>query len=387
MSSAVANGRSSAGEGADVGSRWGRLGPYYAMFPVEFAREVIGKFSSAGALVLDPFAGRGTSVYAAADMDRRAVGVEINPVGWVYGKAKIAPAPKPSMLARLDEICALAPKYTAQAEALPEFYHICFSADVRRFLLAAQARLKWRQSPVDRTLMALIVMHLHGKENEGMSNQMRQTKAMAPAYSIAWWRKNGMETPPDIDPREFLRKRIEWRYAKGAPSFSGAARLYLGDSAKIMGRIAKTQRAEASRAKTSRAKASLLFTSPPYKGVVNYHADQWLRLWLLGGPDSPKSLGEKNKGRFNSKAAYRAMLRSVFSKCAAMMKKDGVVYVRTDMRKFTHECTLEILQECFPKHKLREEKSYVDIKKTQTRLFANTSFLEKPGEIDIIMEP
>ena len=377
MSSAVANGRSSAGEGADVGSRWGRLGPYYAMFPVEFAREVIGKFSSAGELVLDPFAGRGTSVYAAADMDRHAVGVEINPVGWVYGKAKIAPATKPSMLARLDKICAQAPKYAAQAEALPEFYQVCFSADVQRFLLAARACLNWRQSRVDTTLMALIAMYLHGKENEGMSNQMQQTKAMGPAYSIAWWRKNGMETPPDIDPREFLRKRIEWRYAKGAPSFSGAARLYLGDSVKLLGQIAKTQT----------AKASLLFTSPPYKGVVNYHADQWLRLWLLGGPDSPKSLGEKNKGRFNSKAAYRAMLRSVFSKCAAMMEKDGVVYVRTDMRKFTHECTLEILQECFPKHKLREEESYVDIKKTQTRVFANTSLLKKPGEIDIIMEP
>ena len=285
MSSAVANGRPSAGEGADVGSRWRRFGPYYAMFPVEFAQQVIGEFSSAGELVLDPFAGRGTSVYTAADMDRCAVGVEINPVGWIYGKAKIAPAPKPSILARLDEICALAPKYTAQAEALPEFYHICFNADVRRFLLAAQAHLNWRRSRVDRTLMALIAMHLHGKENEGMSNQMQQTKAMGPAYSITWWRKNGMETPPDIDPREFLRKKIEWRYAKGAPSFSSSARLYLGDSAKRLGQIAKTQT----------AKASLLFTSPPYQGVVNYHADQWLRLWLLGGPDSPKSLGKKTK--------------------------------------------------------------------------------------------
>ena len=374
MSSAIVNGRSSAGEGADVGSRWGRLGPYYAMFPVEFAREVIGKFSSADELVLDPFAGRGTSVYAAADMGRRAVGVEINPVGWVYGKAKIAPAPKSSMLARLDEICAQAPKYAAQAEALPEFYQVCFNANVRCFLLAARAHLNWRQRPVDTTLMALIATHLHGKENEGMSNQMQQTKAMGPAYSIAWWRKNGMETPPDIDPREFLRKKIEWRYAKGIPSFSGAARLYLGDSVKRLGQIAKTQ------------PAKLLFTSPPYKGVVNYHTDQWLRLWVLGGPDSPKSLGEKNKGRFNSKADYREMLRSVFSKCATMMAKDGVVYVRTDMRPFTHECTQEILQECFPKYKHWEEKkSYVGMKKTQTRLFANTSFLKKPGEIDIIM--
>ena len=359
----------------DATKRWECLGPYYAMFPVGFARDVIGEYSRAGGLVLDPFAGRGTSIYAAADLGRCAVGVEINRVGWLYGKAKIMPAPKPAMLARLDEVCARMPNFAAQARALPEFYHFCFSRDVQRFLLAARACLNWRRNHTDATLMALVVMHLHGKKSEGMSNQMRQTKAMSPAYSIRWWREHGMETPPDVDPREFLRKKIEWRYAKGTPSFRESPRLYLNDSVRMLGRIAKAQH----------GKASLLFTSPPYKGVVNYHADQWLRLWLLGGPDSPKSLGEKHKGRFNSKTAYRAMLRAVFSKCAAMTAKDGIVYVRTDIREFTLNCTREILRECFPKHKMREQKSYA--KKTQTRLFAITPLLKKPGEVDIIMTP
>jgi hypothetical protein len=31
----------------------------------------------------------------------------------------------------------------------------------------------------------------------------------------------------------------------------------------------------------------LLFTSPPYYGVVTYHSDQWLRGWLLGGEPRP----------------------------------------------------------------------------------------------------
>ena len=359
----------------DATKRWECLGPYYAMFPVGFAREVIGKYSRKSGFVLDPFAGRGTSVYAAADLGRRAMGIEINPVGWLYGRAKITPAPKRAMLARLDEVCARMPNFATQARALPEFYHFCFSRDVQRFLLAARARLNWRRNHTDATLMALVVMHLHGKKSEGMSNQMRQTKAMSPAYSIRWWRGRGMETPPDIDPREFLRKKIEWRYAKGTPSFRESPRLYLGDSVKVLGRIAKAQN----------GKASLLFTSPPYRGVVNYHADQWLRLWLLGGPDSPKSLGEKNKGRFNSKAAYRAMLRAVFSKCAAMTAKDAVVYVRTDMREFTRACTREVLLECFPGHQKEEVESYAQ--NSQTRLFANKSSLKKPGEVDIIMTP
>ena len=361
--------------GMDAGARWECLGPYYAMFPVSFAREVIREHSRRGGLVLDPFAGRGTSVYAAADLGRCGVGVEINPVGWLYGKAKIAPAPQQHMLARLDDICARIPGFADQAEALPEFYHLCFSRDVRCFLLAAQKHLNWRRNQVDQTLMALITMHLHGKKGEGMSNQMQQTKAMGPAYSLRWWRERGMETPPDIDPREFLQKKIEWRYAKGIPSLSKVAHLYLGDSLRVLGRIARTRG----------AKASLLFTSPPYMGVVNYHTDQWLRLWLLGGPDRPKSLREKNKGRFGSQADYRAMLHTVFSKCAGMMTKDAAVYVRTDIREFTRKCTRETLRECFPGHKLREQESYAQ--SSQTRLFANKSSLPRPGEVDIIMTP
>lgn len=313
--------------------------------------------------------------HAAADLGRRAVGIEINPVGWLYGKAKIAPASKPAMLDRLDKVCAQMPRFAARARALPEFYHLCFSRDVRRFLLAARECLNWRHSRTDCTLMSLIVMHLHGKKSEGMSNQMRQTKAMSPAYSIRWWRGHGMETPPDIDPREFLRKKIEWRHAKGTPVFRESPRMYLGDSVEVLGRVAKAQQ----------AKASLLFTSPPYQGIVNYHADQWLRLWLLGGPDAPKSLGEKNKGRFNSKSDYRAMLHAVFSKCAAMTADDGIVYVRTDMREFTLNCVREILRECFPGRRMTEKESFAQ--KTQTRLFANKSSLEKPGETDIILTP
>ena len=46
--------------------RWARMGPYYAMFPVDFAFRVVDRYARSNAPVLDPFAGRGTSVFAAA---------------------------------------------------------------------------------------------------------------------------------------------------------------------------------------------------------------------------------------------------------------------------------------------------------------------------------
>src|SRR5438093_10211262 len=87
--------------------RWSGLGPYYAMFPVEFAFNVVREYSNPGARVLDPFAGRGTSVYAAAASGRSACGVEINPVGWVYGRVKLGPAALPNVLRRISEISQL----------------------------------------------------------------------------------------------------------------------------------------------------------------------------------------------------------------------------------------------------------------------------------------
>lgn len=39
-------------------ARWARYGPYYAMFPLEFAFDVVNKYSKEGDFILDPFAGR-----------------------------------------------------------------------------------------------------------------------------------------------------------------------------------------------------------------------------------------------------------------------------------------------------------------------------------------
>src|SRR5205823_10966903 len=80
--------------------RWAGIGPYYAMFPVPFAFDVIDRYTPHGGRVLDPFAGRGSSVYAAAATGREALGIEINRVGWVYSQAKLAPASHEQVLAR-----------------------------------------------------------------------------------------------------------------------------------------------------------------------------------------------------------------------------------------------------------------------------------------------
>jgi hypothetical protein len=256
-------------------SRWAGIGPYYAMFPAAFANKVIGEYTEPGDTVLDPFAGRGTAVFSAATLGRRGIGVEINPVGWVYTRAKLAPAGKDEVAGRFAELGVRAERYRDAAVDLPPFFHHCYTPPVRQFLLAARAELNWRRSPLDCTAMALLLVNMHGKREASLSNQLRQTKSMSPDYAIEWWRDRGL-TPPDVDPVAFMKKKLDWRYAKGTPGKT-ESRVYLGDSLSRLPFLVRRM------GQLGIKPARLLLTSPPYQGITNYHYDQWLRLWLLGG--------------------------------------------------------------------------------------------------------
>ena len=64
--------------------RWAGFGPYYAMFPVDFAKSVVEKMCPSGGAVLDPFCGRGTAPFVAQATGRFALGMDVNPAAWVF---------------------------------------------------------------------------------------------------------------------------------------------------------------------------------------------------------------------------------------------------------------------------------------------------------------
>lgn len=361
----------------DAASRWAGVGPYYAMFPVLFSDEVVRTYTRPGEVVLDPFAGRGTAVFSAATQDRRAIGIEINPVGYVYAKAKLSPATRDEFELRLDELGEFAAQFKDEAQRLPHFFYRCFARRVLRFLVAARAELNWRRNKVDRTVMALLLVSLHGKMGTALSNQMRQTKSMSPQYAVRWWDERELD-PPDIDPVTFLKARLAWRYAKGTPDASGG-RMYLGNS------IEKLRRLRQEAADDRIAKASLLFTSPPYYAVTNYHYDQWLRLWLLGGPPNALLNGNGRGGKFESRDGYRKLLERVFTQATQVLQENATIYVRTDTREFTYRTTLTVLRKVFPDKRVAEIRRPM-LRPSQTRLFGGGSTpAETDGEVDLIL--
>jgi len=357
-------------------ARWSRFGPYYAMFPVDFAFDVVNKYSKEGDYILDPFAGRSSSIYAGGVLGRHSLGIEINPVGWIYGSVKLNPADKDDVVDRLFEIYGKRNYYSRAIERMPEFYRICYCDEVLKFLLSARKNLNWESDNVDATLMSIILVYLHAKIGEGLSNQMRMTKSMGMNYSVEWWKKNNFSKPPEINPAQIILNKINWRYKKGMPKVTESAVVF-GDSTIELGNISE-------RAKINDIEFSLLFTSPPYYSITDYHADQWLRLWILGGSETPKFIKEKHKGRFIDKERYYNLLDEVFGLSSTIMKDNSTVYVRTDKREFTFNSTIEILQKHFPKHRTQIiDKPLQSDTKTQTKLYGDKTL--KPGEVDIIM--
>jgi DNA modification methylase len=63
-------------------------GKHPAVFPFDLARDHVASWSKPGDLVLDPFAGSGTTLKAAKELGRNFIGLEVNPeyVDMAYGR-------------------------------------------------------------------------------------------------------------------------------------------------------------------------------------------------------------------------------------------------------------------------------------------------------------
>ena len=350
---------------SSAAGRWAGFGPYYAMFPVNFARLVVEQMTPKGGSVLDPFCGRGTAPFVAQATGRAALGIDINPVAWVFAKVKTSPEPSTEKLVdRLDDLqCAIRP---ADKKAENEFQKWAWSEEVLGFLNAARRELDWRKNRTDRTLMGFILVNLHGRYSDGISNQMQKSRSMGPDYAIRWWKKREMY-PPNIDPCEYFRQRISWRYLHGVIERKQVAEIIHGDASKFLSCYPNR-------------KFDLLFTSPPYFSVTDYRQDSWIRLWLLGeGPPLPDW---KKDPKTTRQECYPKMLLDIFFSASLLLKPYSVVWVRTDAREFTKNTTLEILRSLWPKRKLFMRYDYPK-KDTQTAHFGNIS--AKSGEVDFLM--
>lgn len=250
--------------------------PYFTMFPLEYPFGILSGYQNKTTVVLDPFCGRGTTLFAARTLGLQSWGIDSSPVAVAIAKAKLASCD-------IEEPMQLARKLILEVEPkeIPDtpFFRAAYNHDTLRDICALREGILNFKSENDASviLRATILGCLHGplsknKENVGyLSNQMLRTYASKPDYAVRFWDKKGLKADK-IDVLRVLRRKMERLTGVDKISPSPISRVLYGD-AQSEGIFKKIKQAP-----------SVVITSPPYFGMRTYVQDQWLRNWFLGGP-------------------------------------------------------------------------------------------------------
>jgi len=332
------------------------------MFPEAFVRRNVLAWSERGDVVLDPFSGRGTTVFESLLNGRAAIGCDTNPVAFCLTKAKADP---PALREVLERIGALERgfrrfKSSKAPELTDEFFTLCFHEMTLRQLLFLRKKLDWRGDRADCLIAALALGCLHGESHRTelcFSNRMPRTISTKPAYSVRWWREKGC-VPPEREVFSILRTCAEYRYESPLPSLKG--RVVEGDARRIGALL-----------RSYREKVKLVITSPPYLDITDYHEDQWLRLWFLGGVAKPITRQGKDD-RHRRVEAYWQFLREAWKGVVPLLQESAQIVVRIGGSRLSEDDLrtglLESLNSTGRKFRLAESRQTI-IKNGQRRIF------------------
>lgn len=289
--------------------------PYFTMFPLVFPYEILRGNGKEGDWVLDPFCGRGTTVYAGRLLGMPAIGIDSSPVAAAISEAKLANVEPGKIIGETRRILEDAgePKDVPEGE----FWHLAFHPVVLRDLCRFREEFQRNcLSDTRKALRAIILGALHGPRTLGkasyFSNQCQRTYAPKPAYAVRYWTKNGLK-PARVSIPDIVETRAHRYYALS--SGKGKGRIYLEDS-----RHTGTFRA-------FQEQVTWVITSPPYYGMRTYIPDQWLRLWFLGG--SPEvSYSMNGQVSHKSPEEFADELHTVWKNVGNVCKPDATMVIR-----------------------------------------------------------
>ncbi len=228
--------------------------------------------------MLDPFCGRGTTLFSARKFGVTAWGIDSSPIAIAIAKAKLASCDLEAPLELAEKLIS----ENAPAE-IPDnpFFRSAYHNSTLRDICALREGLFGLESDTDASaiLRAAALGCLHGPlpkhiENAGyFSNQMPRTYSSKPGYAVRFWQQRNL-VAPEVDVIQVLRRKIERLVGLDKESPSPISHVLSGDaqSEELFQSISTAP--------------SLVITSPPYYGMRTYVQDQWLRNWFLGGPDS-----------------------------------------------------------------------------------------------------
>ena len=245
--------------------------PYYTMFPLDFPLRLLKK-AQRGDWVLDPFCGRGTTLFAARLRGLNSAGIDSNPIAAAVTAAKVAAADA-------DRIVNLAEKILEESQApdiIPQgdFWSCCYHPEtLKSICIFRDWFIKSCQTPEEIVLRALLLGVLHGPLRKGkpgyLSNQLPRTYATKPVPAVRYWQRRKLMHPAYVDVLDLIKRRVNYSLLEIPPASSSY--VYCGDARRADELVVEN------------ISFQWVITSPPYFGMRSYKSDQWLRNWFLGG--------------------------------------------------------------------------------------------------------
>lgn len=251
--------------------------PYFTMFPLEYPTKILKRFRNEIPVVMDPFCGRGTSLFAARKFGLDAWGVDSSPVAAAVARSKLASCESSQVIGLAQNLLS-----TTEDTQTPtsDFFKWAFHEDTLSQICKIRNGLLNIRQETDASvvLRAVCLGALHGPLTKSsdtasyFSNQMPRTFSSKPDYSIKYWKKREIK-PPKIDVLSVISKRTLRLHGLNDEIVGNFQQILNGDS-----RLPESFN-------DSRRDFTTVITSPPYYGMRTYVQDQWLRNWFLGGPD------------------------------------------------------------------------------------------------------
>lgn len=295
--------------------------PYFTMFPLEYPLRVLGPHRNGHPIVMDPFCGRGTTLFAARQLGLVARGIDSSPVAIAIAKAKLCNVDIPATLALARSFIETS---LVESENVPnsEFFQCAFNPETLRQVCSIRTGLLQlrRDNGASILLRAAMLGCLHGPTNKRpgnysyFSNQMPRTFAAKPDYSVRFWRSRRIR-PPGVEVLAVLQRKLSRIAALPPVAGVSHADARLGDS-----RLARSL-------PSSKRDFSVVVTSPPYYGMKTYVEDQWLRNWFLGGPPHVE-YATSTQLEHGSKVAFAESLGAVWSNMARSHAEKLHMYIR-----------------------------------------------------------
>ena len=239
---------------------------YRACFKAELPEFFIGGLTQSGALVYDPFMGRGTTPLQAVLMHRKAAGNDINPLSKMLVKARLNPPDQAAIMARLDEI-----EWQTQTllnEELLVFYHPQTLAQIiaLRDWFISRETVNGKLDYIDEWIRMVAINRLTGHSPGFFS-----VYTLPPNQAVSIQRQHKInqkrnQTPPPRDVKAIILKKSNTLLSQVPQMNWPTTRLgcQSADQTNYM----------------DTASVDLVVTSPPFLDVVQYAQDNWLRCWF-----------------------------------------------------------------------------------------------------------